>query len=214
MWTSVTVPKLIQIAYPKRIWSLPKEKDQVFLTFDDGPIPDVTPWVLSELQRYEAKATFFCIGDNIRKHPEIFQQVIADGHAIGNHTQHHLNGWNTSFDQYIEEVAAFEETFKNNTKLSLSLFRPPYGKITSKQARQVLKEGYQIVMWSILSYDYDTNVSEEQCLQNVLKYLKPGAIVVFHDSLKAEKNLRQVLPKVLETIQEKGWNAASLKDIL
>ncbi|MDC7994718.1 polysaccharide deacetylase family protein [Altibacter sp. HG106] len=213
MWKPVTVPNLLQKAYPKRRWSIPNVSNHIFLTFDDGPIPELTPWVLEQLHRFEAKATFFCIGDNVAKHPKIAQQLLKEGHAIGNHTQHHLNGWKTSRTSYQKEVTDCEQTMLNVLQEKPKYFRPPYGKMTSSQARAVLAKGYDIVMWSILSYDYDMTVSEEACLQNVLNHMVPGSVIVFHDSLKAEKKLRFVLPKVLEQIREKGWKAVSLSSV-
>ena len=207
----VTVPKFVQRIYPKRIWALPNADNTVYLTFDDGPIPEVTPWVLDTLKKYNAKATFFCIGDNIKKHPEIFKRILAEGHSVGNHTFNHLNGWKTETQSYIDNVSLFEKEIQElNIRYSslaprTSLFRPSYGKITSKQANLLQQQGYKIIMWNVLSYDYDTSVSKEQCLQNVLQHIQSGNIVVFHDSIKAQKNLRYVLPKVLEYVNEKKY---------
>jgi peptidoglycan/xylan/chitin deacetylase (PgdA/CDA1 family) len=199
MW--VTTPKLLRWVYPKRIWDFP-ECDRVHLTFDDGPIPEVTPWVLDLLKAQGVKATFFCIGDNIRKHPEIFSRILAEGHTVGNHTQNHLNGWKTPTKLYLENVMAAEsqmlEAGLREQTERRKLFRPPYGRITHRQARALNAMGYDIIMWTVLSYDFDASISPLQCYQNVSQNLSPGTIVVFHDSLKAEKNLRYVLPKVLE----------------
>lgn len=205
----VKMPKLLQRMFPKRVWSFPQSSNAVYLTFDDGPIPGVTPWLLQELKKHDAKATFFCIGENIRKHPKIFKSLISEGHSTGNHTFNHLNGWKTGTSEYIENVLLAEaeaNKYKGNSEIAnqespiinQQLFRPPYGKITSKQSRILQKEGYKIIMWDVLSADYDPKVSVEKCLQNVLKNIEAGSIVVFHDSLKAEKNLRKTLPKVLE----------------
>lgn len=212
------MPRFIQWFYPERIWAFPHSKDSVYLTFDDGPIPEVTPWVLDELNKHNAKATFFCIGENIQKHPEIFQRILSEGHSVGNHTFNHLNGWKTPTSEYVENVEKARDWMTDNSEFSpdtfrdqnSELFRPPYGRITSKQAKILQKKGFKIVMWDIISYDYDNSVSEEKCLQNVVENIKPGSIIVFHDSLKAEKNLRYVLPKVLEFITEKGWKFASI----
>lgn len=220
------MPRFVQRLYPERVWAFQRSKNSVYLTFDDGPIPEVTPWVLDELKKHNAKATFFCIGENIQKHPEIFRRIIDEGHSVGNHTFNHLKGTKTETSEYIENVEKAERQMMDagswvtdegsrgidNSKIDnqqskivnrKSLFRPPYGKITSKQAKLLQQKGFKIVMWDIISYDFDANISEEKCLQNVLKNIKPGSIVVFHDSLKAEKNLRYVLPKVLEFIGEK-----------
>src|SRR5690606_11661502 len=172
------MPRFIQRLYPERIWAFPHSKDSVYLTFDDGPIPEVTPWVLDELKKHNAKATFFCIGKNVQKHPEIFRRIIAEGHSVGNHTFNHLNGWKTETSEYVENVLTCEETFsyvlntppfeggRGDVSNSRLLFRPPYGKITSKQAKILQQKGFNIVMWDILSYDYDATVSEKKCLQN------------------------------------------------
>lgn len=186
------MPRFIQRLYPERVWAFSHVKDSVFLTFDDGPIPEVTPWVLDELKKHNAKATFFCIGENVQKYPEIYKRILSEGHSVGNHTFNHLKGINTETSKYIENTLLAEKLIDSK------LFRPPYGKITSKQAKILQNKGFKIVMWNVLSYDYDGNISEEKCLQNVLKNTKPGSVVVFHDSLKAEKNLRYVLPKVLD----------------
>ena len=202
----VQTPRFVRQLYPKRTWAFPNSENNVFLTFDDGPIPEVTPWVLDVLQKYNAKGTFFCIGDNIRKHPELFRRIISEGHAIGNHTFNHLNGRETKTKDYIENVLkADEEMVKAAEDLkSKSLFRPPYGKLTSRQSKILQKKGYRIVMWDILSADFDPKNSEENCLKNVSDNMRSGSIVVFHDSLKAEKNLRYTLPRVMDLISEKG----------
>lgn len=192
------MPRFIQRLYPERIWAFSQIKDAVFLTFDDGPIPEITPWVLDELKKYSAKATFFCIGENVQKHPEIFKRVLSEGHVVGNHTFNHLRGTQTATATYIENILLAERYIDSK------LFRPPYGRITPTQAKQLKQKGFKIVMWSIISFDYNATISKEKCLQNVLKNIKPGSIIVFHDSLKAAKNLRYVLPKVLGFIEEKG----------
>lgn len=231
----VKTPRFIQWLYPERIWTFPATTKTVYLTFDDGPIPEVTPWVLGELKKHSAKATFFCIGENIQKHPEIFRRIIAEGHSVGNHTFNHLKGTKTETSEYIENVEKAErqmtedgrrETEDGTRKVESSaignqqstinnqqfLFRPPYGKITSRQAKLLQKKGFKIVMWDIISYDYDATVSEEKCLRNVLKNIRPGSVVVFHDSLKAAKNLRYVLPKVLGFIAGKNWNCRTIPE--
>ena len=210
------MPRFIQRLYPERIWAFSRSSNSVFLTFDDGPIPEVTPWVLDELKKHNAKATFFCIGENVQKHPEIFQRILSEGHSVGNHTFKHLNGWKTATSEYIENIEKAKKQMHNSEfkiQNSRLLFRPPYGKITSKQAKTLQKKGFKIVMWDIISYDYDTNVSEEKCLQNVLKNIRSGSVVVFHDSLKAEKNLRYVFPKVLEFLNENKLSASTINII-
>lgn len=205
-------PKILQKIYPSRISKIPKEKT-LYLTFDDGPIPEITPWVLQILADFSAKATFFCIGDNIRKHPAVFQKIIQQKHAIGNHTFHHLNGWNTTTEAYLANTLKTEAIFaENNLKRpsGTKLFRPPYGKIKNRQAKNLQKVGHTIVMWDVISGDYDKNYEAKNCLENCLKLIKPGSLVVFHDSLKAEKNLKYVLPKLMAHYADKGWRFESL----
>lgn len=210
----VKTPKLVQRTFPKRVWALPNNKNTVYLTFDDGPIPEVTPWVLDELKKYNSKASFFCIGDNIEKHQAIFRRILSEGHAIGNHTFHHLNGWKTKTDKYEENVLLAQAEIEKSPKIATRelLFRPPYGKLSSAQSEALQKKGFKIIMWDVLSADFDTTISEEKCLQNVLNNIEVGSIVVFHDSVKAAKNLRYTLPKVLKHISEKGWVCEGLKN--
>ncbi len=194
-------PKFVPWLFPKRIWAFSRNNPSVYLTFDDGPIPEITPWVLDVLKQHGAKATFFCIGDNVRKYPEIFNRIKEGGHTVGNHTFNHLRGTTTELKVYLENVSAFDKEAGQQTVL----FRPPYGRITQKQAKALQQKGYQLVMWDVLAYDWDAKVSEETCLQNVLNNIQAGSIVVFHDSLKASKNMKFALPRVLEFIKSKGW---------
>ena len=203
----VKTPKIIQRFYPKRVWAFQKNTNAVFLTFDDGPIPEVTPWVLELLKKYDAKATFFCIGDNIKKHPEILKRIISEGHSVGNHTFNHLNGWKTTTEYYIQNCNKNEKVLKKY-KASVQdgnskLFRPPFGKLTSKQAKILQEKGYKIIMWDVLSGDFDKNTCKEKYLEKILKSIEPGSIIVFHDSLKAKKKLRYMLPKVLDFLKVK-----------
>lgn len=201
----VKTPKFIQELFPNFTWRIPSQEKVLYLTFDDGPIPEVTPWVLEQLAEYDAKATFFAVGDNILKHPEVFNQVVEAGHAIGSHTQHHLNGWVTDNIPYFHDV----RHCANLTKTVL--FRPPYGKLRPRQA-QFLQRHYRIVMWDVLSADFDPAITEEQCLQNVIRNADAGSIVVFHDSLKAEEKLRYALPKVLAHFAAQGYRFEALND--
>lgn len=201
----VKTPHFIQDLFPNYTWRIPTREKVLYLTFDDGPIPAVTPWVLEQLEAFQAKATFFCVGDNIRKHPEVFNQVVEKGHAVGNHTFNHLNGWQTENISYFHNV-------RHCANLAHSvLFRPPYGRLKPKQA-QFLQRHYRIVMWDVLSGDFDPKLSEEQCLANVVNNAEEGSIVVFHDSLKAEDKLRNVLPKVLEYFTERGYVFGKLNE--
>ena len=209
------IPGFIPSFFPKRLWKVATEEKILYLTFDDGPVPEVTPWVLEQLKRYNAGATFFCIGDNIRKHPETFHQVLSEGHRIGNHTFNHLNGWRTSTEEYTEntflaEEAASSHSGKWKAAGSPKMFRPPYGRITRKQVRSLNNENYRIVMWDILSRDYNRELSPERCLEKIIRYTEPGSIIVFHDSLKAEKNMKAVLPRVLDYYNSKGYSFGKL----
>lgn len=209
----VKVPRLVQMLYPHRIWEVAAEERCIYLSFDDGPIPEVTPWVLEQLAAYNARATFFCLGDNIEKNPEVFKQLIAAGHEIGNHTYNHLNGWKTSIEEYLENTIKSQRLIRAylpQKPAEKNLFRPPYGRIKNRQAKELQKKDFKIVMWSILSKDYDRNISSEKCLSNVIDNAGEGSVVVFHDSLKAEKHLRFVLPKVLEHFSKKGYSFESL----
>ncbi|MDR3693160.1 polysaccharide deacetylase family protein [Mucilaginibacter sp.] len=197
----IKTPKWLKLLYPKLLWEANTANRCIYLTFDDGPIPIVTPFVLNILKQYNAKATFFCIGDNVRKHPAIFEQVKSEGHAIGNHTFNHLKGWKTEDNIYLDNFLEADKLL--NTKL----FRPPYGRIKRSQVKllQKAKPGIQIVMWSVLSADYDSTISPEQCLDNVIKNTKPGDIVLFHDSLKARERMEYALPKALEYWSREGY---------
>jgi peptidoglycan/xylan/chitin deacetylase (PgdA/CDA1 family) len=192
------------------VWDIPNTENKIYLTFDDGPIPEITEWVLQELQKYNAKVTFFCIGNNIEKYPKIFEKIIANGHSIGNHTFNHLNGWKTSTEDYLENSRRCEAEIYSRKLSGLksevcNLFRPPYGKIKSSQAKKLRQQGYKIIMWDVLSADYDRSISKEKCLENVLQNVKSGSIIVFHDSVKAFPNLEYTLPKALKYWKEKGF---------
>ena len=193
--------------FSKYTWRFQSNEKEIFLTFDDGPTPEITQFVLSELKKYNAKATFFCIGKNIQNYPEIFNEIISDGHSIGNHTQNHLNGWKTTTENYIANFLECHKTITqfNKIKFKKQLFRPPYGKIKKSQAKKILKKGYKIIMWDVLSADFDNTISKERCLQNVLNNAKKGSIIVFHDSLKASKKVKYALPTVLKTFSDKGF---------
>lgn len=190
--------------YADLIWRIPTQEKKLYLTFDDGPVPTVTEFVLTELEKAKAKATFFCIGDNVRKHPEVFRKIIKDGHAIGNHTFNHLKGWNTPLKTYVDNVKLCDSQLKaDNSQLSIQLFRPPYGRIKRSQIK-ALKE-YKIIMWDVLAHDYSKNISPDRCLKGSIAATRPGSIIVFHDSLKAEKNMSYALPRFLDHFSNKGF---------
>ncbi|GAA0871503.1 polysaccharide deacetylase family protein [Gangjinia marincola] len=206
LYTSKT-PTFIRYLYPERLWRVETAKKELYLTFDDGPIPKITPWVLGQLEQYNAKATFFCIGENARKYAEILQHVIDRGHRIGNHTQHHLNGWKTRHKTYLQDVKDAEAYLPLGEE---KLFRPPYGKMTSAQANKVKDQDYKIVMYDVVSGDFDASISQLKCYSNVIRKAQNGSIIVFHDSLKAEKHLRYTLPKILRYYNDLGFRFKSL----
>lgn len=198
-------PKILQSFYPTLTWEKPQFEKTVFLTFDDGPIPEVTEFVLEQLDAFEIKATFFCIGGNVQKNPEILKKIIKSKHSIGNHTFNHLKGWNTDNKTYIQNIKRCQIELSNHSH-STKLFRPPFGRIKKSQIPLVKELGFNIVMWTTLSQDYRADVSSEKCLKATLNATRNGSIVVFHDSLKARKNLEFVLPRYIEKLQKDGYN--------
>jgi peptidoglycan-N-acetylglucosamine deacetylase len=203
MMYPVKTPWLFRNIYPSFIWNMPDENKNLYLTFDDGPNETATLFVLNELRKYNAKATFFCIGKNVLEHPEIYERVIDEGHKVGNHTQNHLNGWKTDDKTYLQNILEAAKYIDSN------LFRPPYGRITRFQAKLISSQNnssaFKIIMWSVLSGDFDTELSPEKCLQNVLLNVESGAIILFHDSTKAFERMSYALPKTLEYFSEKGF---------
>ncbi len=187
------------------IWRIPEKEKVVYLTFDDGPIPELTPFVLKTLRKYNAKATFFFVGDNVRKYKENFKQVVDDGHAIGNHTHNHLDGWKNKHPEYLNNVEAGERFIESK------LFRPPYGHITPSQI-QKLRKNYYIVLWSVLSGDFDRNTTPAKCLRNVMRYTKNGSIVVFHENKKATPRLKYALPRFLDAFSKAGYGFEALNE--
>jgi peptidoglycan-N-acetylglucosamine deacetylase len=197
----VRTPRLIQALFPGFQWRNATEEPVVHLTFDDGPIPEVTPWVLRQLAAYEARATFFCVGHNIEKHPDIYARVLEADHLTGNHTYNHLDGWTTDPALYFRNIERAEALIGNG------LFRPPYGHLRPSQARYLQKH-YQVVLWDVLSGDFDPKVSAEECLQNILANVRPGSIIVMHDNIKSFGTLRYVLPRLLEALSAAGYRFA------
>lgn len=198
-------PLWLRKLYYSLQWKIDNDQRSIYLTFDDGPTPNITEWVLDTLNSYNAKATFFCIGRNVEHYPAIYKKITDAGHAVGNHTYSHLKGWQTSTGEYINDIELGAQFI--NSKL----FRPPYGKIGHNQIKQLKKSGYRLFMWDVLSEDYDANITPQQCLQNVLKYAEGGSLVVFHDSVKASKNLYYALPQTLKFFKEKGFEFRKLK---
>lgn len=198
-------PFWLKAFYPRYIWHIPVSEKKIFLTFDDGPIPDITDFVLEELAKFNAKATFFCIGDNVRKHPDVFIKLMQQGHSIGNHTFNHMNGWKTQDDLYLDNIRKCDVQLGTPT----SLFRPPYGRISRSQAR-LLPADRKIVMWDVLSGDFSANLSHETCLNKSIRHTRPGSIILFHDSIKAAKNMQYALPRFLDHFAEKGYEFAAI----
>ena len=200
-----SAPFWIRAIYPKSLlWSVNTSRREVFLTFDDGPVPEVTPLVLEILKKYNVKATFFCVGENVQKYPDVFNLLLKAGHAIGNHTFHHVKAWKTDHRSYLAEVEQCNQLVKSK------FFRPPHGQINRRIVGE-LNENYKIVMWSALTGDYDKNLSGEQCLNNAIKYTRPGAIIVFHDSIKACERMEYALPLYIEYCLKQGYTFGILE---
>jgi len=195
---------ILKKIYPKAVWNQSRTEKTIYLTFDDGPIPGLTEWVLGELQKYQAKATFFCVGANILKHPQIFEKVKHQGHAVANHTMNHIKGFKNNVADYMREVEACKKLVGNN------LFRPPYGQLKRSQYKALSDRGYRLILWDVISYDYET-IAPETCSSNVIKNTRNGSIVLFHDNLKAEINLKYALPRLLAHFSENGYQFKTLE---
>ena len=203
-------PALLRSVYRKCLWKVNTSENTIYLTFDDGPIPEVTPFVLDELKKHNAKATFFCIGKNVDAHPEIFERIKAEGHSIGNHSYDHLNGWQNANEAYYSNITKCDNTLSTHGEANAGrLYRPPYGKLKPAQYK-FLKDSYRIVLWDVLSYDFDLKISAEKVLDNVITHTEPGSVVVFHDSLKAQPKMEYALPKVLQHFSAKGFKFEKL----
>ena len=199
-----SIPTWFQKFFPNLIWQIPDPNEKVvYLTFDDGPHPEISIWVANELEKRNLKATFFCVGDNAQKFPDTYAEIVKRGHRVGNHTMRHLKGWQTQDELYIEDVKECSQYVQSN------LFRPPYGRIKSKQVRK-LKDNFKIVMWSLLSCDFEKNLNCHAALKGLKKKTKNGSIVVFHDSTKAEKNLKKMLPEYLDYLTQNGFSCKTL----
>ncbi len=200
------VPLLYRALFPGARWRIPALEGQtVYLTFDDGPIPEVTPWVLDVLDRYAVKATFFCVGDNVQKHPDLFDEIVARGHQVGNHTQHHIKALSKSTKGYMKDVLEAHRLIHSR------YFRPPYGHLRLGQTREI-SHSFELVMWDVLTRDYNSKLSPERVLENVKRYTRNGSIIVFHDSLKAKRNIEYALPKAIEWLLQEGYEFRRLGD--
>jgi peptidoglycan-N-acetylglucosamine deacetylase len=205
----IKTPWWLRKLYSNYVWRMNTKEREVFLTFDDGPHPQITPWVLDQLAQYDAKASFFCIGQNVERYPDVYREIMAQGHSIGNHTHHHLNGWRTKKEIYWQDISTAAGM------IDTDLFRPPYGRIKKSQAKGIAqamnRERARIIMWDVLSGDFDRNFSPEKCVQHVLKHVEPGSIVVFHDSEKAFPNLKEMLPEVLKKLKAGGYKCRPIQ---
>lgn len=205
----VNTPKWFKKLHPGNlIWDMPDRGDRsVYLTFDDGPHPEITPFVLDQLRDYQAKATFFCVGNNVHLYPDAYQRILDEGHSVGNHTYDHLNGWRTDANVYTGNIV------KASSFIHSPLFRPPYGRIRYSQLRRLhrARPEWKIIMWSILSADFDISITPEQCLDNVLRNIRAGSIVVFHDSIKARERMEYVLPRVLDWCRSQNLIPKAIK---
>lgn len=197
-------PFFLPLLYPALTWKIPTDEKKLYLTFDDGPVTGPTEFVLDQLSRVSIRATFFCIGDNIQKYPEIFKRISADGHAVGNHTMNHVNGWKTSSGKYVADVKEFDRVAAEaGQHQPARLFRPPYGRITRRQIKEL--STYRIIMWDVLSQDYNHNLTPEQCLRRTIQACSPGSIIVFHDSYKSQKNMEYAIPRLIDHFGDKGY---------
>ncbi len=204
--------RIISMVRPGFWWHGPETKNSIYITFDDGPIPEVTPFVLAQLATHSAKATFFCLGKNVDQNPDLYRQIVAEGHTVGSHTYNHPNGRKVDVQAYHQEVEmgqAAQDRLIPRSDAPL-LFRPPYGRLRSSQAKWLKSNGYQIVLWEVLSGDFDLNLSPADCAANTCKAIRPGSIIVFHDSLKAKDRLEVALPAVLAYAEQQGWTVAAL----
>lgn len=202
-------PSWVENLFSHRLWEGPSAGKSIYLTFDDGPVPGITDWVLEELAKRGQVATFFMVGDNVRKHPELAREVLARGHRVGNHTDHHLHGWRSSCRDYLQDVADCDEALSSVLGVQTTLFRPPYGELGPRQARSLAKNK-KIVMWSLLSYDFDPSLVPTQLLKEVKEKTAPGKILVFHDQQKTKVKLQQVLPDYLDFLVQEGYTTRQL----
>lgn len=204
-----SVPRSVQLLFPKRVWEGDPTNNQVYLTFDDGPVPGVTDYVLNELAKRTQKATFFMVGDNVRKYPELAREVLQEGHHIGNHTFNHCNGWKTQDPYYLENVMSFDRMAEEKLGIQPALFRPPYGMVKTSQAKLIL-ESKKIVMWNVLSGDYDPSLDASRIYRKTAKNTRPGSIVLFHDQQKTRHVLPKVLPDFLDFLAERTFETSLL----
>ena len=202
----IKVPWLVRRIFTDFVWKIPTREKVLYLTFDDGPHPTATPFVLDQLEKYNAKATFFCLGKNVIKHPSIYSRIIQADHRVGNHTFNHLNGWKVKDEDYFTDI------IEARKYIDSSLFRPPYGKVTTFQAKHIRRPplGFKIIMWDVLSKDYNINLTGDDCAFNVMRHAAEGSIIVFHDSEKALPRMEKALTATLQFFSDKGWRFDSI----
>ena len=200
------MPAPVMWLYPSLTWRGNPAGDSVYLTFDDGPTPELTPWILETLSEYRVKATFFCVGENLRDFPDLAKAIIEGGHRIGNHTHNHLVGWNSSANEYVDNVEVCEQWVRRYD--TGKLFRPPHGRISRAQIRMLQRRGYEIVMWDLLAGDFDGNLNPPAAVRKIIHHTSPGTVIIFHDNVKAAENLKAMLPEYLEELKSMGLNTA------
>ena len=202
----IRLPGRVTRLFPEAVWRVPTEKKRVYLTFDDGPIPEITPWVLKILKEEQVEACFFCVGNNVEKYPELYQSIINSGHLTGNHTFHHLHGLKTSTETFCRDILEAEKLIRSK------MFRPPHGLMRMSQYNLICRQ-FKIVMWDIVSCDYRESIGSEKVVKNVLNNVRPGSIITFHDSFKSWKNLSGALPVVIRILKERGYEFGSLNEL-
>ncbi len=200
----ISPPKIVRSAFPNFVWEKTNDEKKIYLTFDDGPSEALTLWILETLKKYNAKATFFCVGDNVRKYPQSYNNILKENHSVGNHTFNHLNGYKTKCSDYINNFAKANKTIDSN------LFRPPYGRIKKSQAKEILKSK-KIIMWNVLSLDYNNKISPQECFENIKKHTTYGSIIVFHDNKKAETNMKYALKKTLDYYSKQNYTFEKIR---
>ena len=200
-------PDIIKRIYPNKVWEKKSSEKKIFLTFDDGPTEQITPWILEQLRNFDIKATFFCLGKNIEKQPDLFKQLITEGHQIGNHTFNHENGWETNNYTYYKSILQTEKFTKN------LLFRPPFGGLTMHKQKALVRYGFQVIMWDVMPGDFDKKLSKEECLKAAIDHTSKGSIIVFHDNIKAEKNMKYAFPRFVEHFLELGYEFETIKTL-
>ena len=206
-------PRLFQLLYPDALWHGDRKRKKIYLTFDDGPVPGITDYILDVLSALEVKATFFCVGDNIKKYPEVFKRIVNEKHGVGNHTFNHLNGWKVSEDDYLKNIQLCDEVIGNNSQIGpIKLFRPPYGKIPIRVLKKIRDE-YKIIMWDVLSYDFSGKVKAEKCLEKSLRYTENGSIIIFHDSKKSTEKTKLIISQYIQYFKNKNYDFCKIEDI-